>query len=460
MPVNIARLWSVSIPGGTRFSPYWTFNAANLGRCMSFRLISHTSSSCNSKSPPGGSISYSKQQLQGAKSIPYGAKIPRATIPAQQSLRRLAGRLSEVVTEYSHSEEDAIQHAEQQQQLDPSYFLQFYQPCTTVSTCEHYDLAKVIELLYAQGLRSARILLPGEIAHVQYPYSAGRKYADVLILSNGTVVSWGMTEVEVLEKIVPELKESEVRSYKMMESEDMDYIEKNVDQFEDLNWHTNSENRDTESISSDLNGELHGSTTEARYHKEQQRLLPNVTHSTMLGDVIIISGVTGTEGLLAKAAFSSGIARSTKLAALDNHIESTKSLIENLANARELGIRGTKVLQLTGQLLQIRGQLNLYSELIETPDLYWEEPELEALYSLISKRLDVAPRIAILNKKLDYASESVNILKSHLSEEQGVRLEWMIIILIMVEVGFEIFHFMERYMESSTKEEKPFSTSK
>lgn len=87
-------------------------------------------------------------------------------------------------------------------------------------------------------------------------------------------------------------------------------------------------------------------------------------------------------------------------------------------------------------------------------DLYWEEPELEQLYSLISRKLDVATRIAILNKKLDYASESINVLKSHLSEEQGVRLEWMIIILIMVEVGFEIFHFVEHWYEKQAPSKK------
>lgn len=292
------------------------------------------------------------------------------------------------------------------------------QPCTTMSTCEQYNLAKVIEILHDElGLRTAAVLIPDEIAHVSFPHSRpSAEAADVLILgSSGSVVGWGMTEAEMRELVVERLRRAEVGSYgaDAIESEDMDFVTATV-------------------------GDASGVDAE---------------RSTMVGDVMVVSDNI-KDPILVKAAFSSGLARSTKLATLENRLEAllaaTKVLIDNLAAGRELGIRGTKVLQLTGQFLSLRGQLNLHSELIETPDLYWEEPELEQLYSLISRKLDVATRIAILNKKLDYASESINVLKSHLSEEQGVRLEWMIIILIMVEVGFEIFHFVEHWYEKQT----------
>lgn len=311
--------------------------------------------------------------------------------------------------------------------------------CTTISTCEQYDLAKVIELLYNQGLRSASILLPGEIAHVQYP-SSPRNLSDVLILRNGTVVAWGMDESEVLASVVKELKSAEIGSYKGIESEDMDFVELS---------------QTSESIKEPSSGEASEISDEAQSEQNKKQ---SDESSKMIGDLIVISG---REPLLAKAAFSSGLSRSTKLAALENalenHLNKTKPYIENLASGCALGLQTQQVLQLTGQLLRIRGQLNLYSELIDTPDLYWEEPELENLYATISRRLDVATRIAILNKKLDYAGESVSILKSQLSEEHGVRLEWMIIVLIMVEVCFETFHFVENWYE---KKESKFSGTK
>lgn len=304
------------------------------------------------------------------------------------------------------------------------FSLEQLRPCTTMSTCEHYNLAKAIEILHEElGLRNAAVLIPGEIAHVSFPHSwrSSADATDVLILgSSGSVVGWGMTESEMRELVVEPLRRAEVGSYgpEAIESEDMDFVT---------------------ATSTDPDSGV------------------NVERSTMVGDVMVVSDNI-KDPILVKAAFSSGLARSTKLATLENrleaHLSATKDLIDNLAAGRELGIRGTKLLQLTGELLSLRGQLNLHSELIETPDLYWEEPELEQLYSLISRKLDVATRIAILNKKLDYASESINVLKSHLSEEQGVRLEWMIIILIMVEVGFEIFHFVEHWYEKQAPSKK------
>jgi uncharacterized Rmd1/YagE family protein len=81
---------------------------------------------------------------------------------------------------------------------------------------------------------------------------------------------------------------------------------------------------------------------------------------------------------------------------------------------------------------------------LDTPDFYWSKPELEEYYTQISRSLDVRPRIAILNKKLDYANELATVLREHLSENHALVLEWMIIILITVEVGFELVHWFEK----------------
>lgn len=409
---------------------------------------------------------------------------------AQQSLRRLPNAGARLEPQ-SILESTAYQHGNEQYEYQTqvsNHQTPNIQPCTTISTSEQYDLAKVIGLFYAEGLRSASVILPGEIAHVHYPCAPGCT-ADVLVTSNGSVVAWGMNEKDVLDKIVPMIKDAEIGSYSEPESEDMDYIEEIFEPEQhsvssSLNdSHNLDERHDTQELILEngqqvpeqnvfLNNHENSISEEShRVEQDHQHVvdedepvsISDITNShsacsSMDGDVIIIRGSTYIERLLAKAAFSSGLARSTKLAnlegILDEHINTTKKYIDNLASGRELGIRGKTVLRLTGQLLRIRGQLNLYSELIETPDLYWSEPDLESLYSLISRKLDVSPRIAILNKKLDYASESLSTLRSHISEENGVRLEWMIIILIMVEVAFEITHFVEKYYGKSEKLEK------
>ena len=45
-----------------------------------------------------------------------------------------------------------------------------------------------------------------------------------------------------------------------------------------------------------------------------------------------------------------------------------------------------------------------------------------------------------MNEKLNLCSELVELLRSHLNEEHSHRLEWMIIILITIEVSDYCFY--------------------
>lgn len=51
----------------------------------------------------------------------------------------------------------------------------------------------------------------------------------------------------------------------------------------------------------------------------------------------------------------------------------------------------------------------------------------------------------MLNEKLSHCFALVDLVSSHLSDRHHTRLEWMIIILIMVEVMFEILHAFRDY---------------
>jgi required for meiotic nuclear division protein 1 len=111
-------------------------------------------------------------------------------------------------------------------------------------------------------------------------------------------------------------------------------------------------------------------------------------------------------------------------------------------------------LRKTGELLNIRAQLNLYSELTDSlPDLFWDsrhELGLEGYYDLVGRALDVGIRIKVLNEKMDYAQEIASVLRETLSERHNLRLEWGIIILIAIEVVFE---FTKQWSEHKSQDE-------
>ena len=165
--------------------------------------------------------------------------------------------------------------------------------------------------------------------------------------------------------------------------------------------------------------------------------------------------------VLAKIAFSSGLARSTKLAVLErllnSYFDSTKSIPEVLSRGGRMPFTRPFISQKTGQLLSIRAQLNLYSELTDSlPDLFWDsrhELGLEGYYDQVGRALDTNIRIKVLNEKMDYAQEIASVLRQQLSEKHSSRLEWIIIVLIAVEVLFAVDKEVKEYRERAASRE-------
>lgn len=185
--------------------------------------------------------------------------------------------------------------------------------------------------------------------------------------------------------------------------------------------------------------------------------------SSVTGDIVTLGTLREArdgdrlDTTLAKIAFSSGLARSTKLAVLESlltrYLESTRHIPDQLSQGLRFPLSRELILQKTGELLNLRSQLNHYNDLTDSlPDLFWDsEVKLETYYDKIGKALDVGIRIKTLNDKMTYAQEVVNMAHEVLnttekmaSENHSTRLEWIIIILIAVEVGFELRRvFME-----------------
>ncbi|PVH20221.1 hypothetical protein CXQ85_002005 [Candidozyma haemuli] len=206
---------------------------------------------------------------------------------------------------------------------------------------------------------------------------------DIMVLANGTLVGWDIAE-DSMNEYVPQIWNAVSERYEN-ESEEMDYI----------------------------------SLEPASQEADEQG------PSFVQEDVFVSQGTDPEQRLLEKAAFAIGLSRSTRLSileeSLEKHIQLTRENSEALSKGLKLKTKESEILKLTGQ------------------------PNLEKIYESISRRLDIQSRISIMNRKLDYITEEQRALLSVLNEKKGTRLEWTIIILIMVEVGFETFHFVEKY---------------
>lgn len=160
------------------------------------------------------------------------------------------------------------------------------------------------------------------------------------------------------------------------------------------------------------------------------------------GNFILSDQMEPQEAVLEKFAFSNALCLSVKLAiwevALDNFVESIQSIPETLKSGKRVKLSSAEVMRKIGELFTLRHCINLRSDLLITPDFYWDRENLEKLYDKTCQFLSINRRVNVVNEKLEHCTQLTDLMRSHLSEKHSLRLEWMIVILITIEVMFEL----------------------
>ncbi|KAM4785959.1 required for meiotic nuclear division protein 1 homolog isoform 4-T4 [Cyanocitta cristata] len=160
------------------------------------------------------------------------------------------------------------------------------------------------------------------------------------------------------------------------------------------------------------------------------------------GQILLNSELDSDEVVLQKFAFSNALCLSVKLAIweslLDNFVESIQSIPEILKSRRKVKLSHADVMQKIGELFALRHRINLSSDLLITPDFYWDREKLEELYDKTCQFLNINRRVKVMNEKLQHCMELTDLMRNHLNEKHTLRLEWMIVILITIEVLFEL----------------------
>mmetsp|Transcript_32278 Transcript_32278/g.69736 ORF Transcript_32278/g.69736 Transcript_32278/m.69736 type:complete len:201 (-) Transcript_32278:131-733(-) len=169
----------------------------------------------------------------------------------------------------------------------------------------------------------------------------------------------------------------------------------------------------------------------------------------MKGDTIVLHHGTMQE----KLAFSFGLQRSVHLSVVERHVEQVGALLrpisQTLMKHRRFSLGHSNVVELLGKILHLRSRLNLRS-VLDVPELYWDDAELEQVFNQIFRQLELRSRVAATNQTLDYAKELVDVLHRDWEQKHGSRLEWIIILLIFVEVIFEVVHMVAPHTAQHT----------
>lgn len=140
-----------------------------------------------------------------------------------------------------------------------------------------------------------------------------------------------------------------------------------------------------------------------------------------------------------KLAISHALAQSTKLAVYEERLQqivhSTAHLPEMLATTGKVGITSKQIARLIGQVFLQRSAVNLLSSVLDTPEYFWSAPDhLQVLYKRVCEYLEIETRVEVLNTRFVVLQEFLDLLREHQNNKHMVRLEWIVIWLIVVEV--------------------------
>lgn len=209
---------------------------------------------------------------------------------------------------------------------------------------------------------------------------------EVFFMEYGAVVIWGMTLAEE-KKLLRELRKFEVEK---LANEDVES--------EDLNWYL-------------------------------------ADYSRIYNDVITLRKGSS---YMTKLSLSHALAQSTKISffegVIDNTIDTTKDIPQSIAESGKIGLPPVEIMKQIGHLFILRMNIHLVGSIVDSPEIFWAQPDLEPLYSAARSYLEIPQRIELLNARVEVLQDMLQLLKDQVTSSHSEWLEIIVIILILLEI--------------------------
>lgn len=143
------------------------------------------------------------------------------------------------------------------------------------------------------------------------------------------------------------------------------------------------------------------------------------------------------------------LAKSVALARDERRVNAVFDTIEPFA--AELASKGRppwnrkSMLELIGQTLLVRHRVSGRVAVEDKPDVLWDRPDLERLYARLEDEYELEARGRTLTAKIDVIGETARALTELIDAERAMRLEWIIVVLIAVEIVLSLFEMSSQH---------------
>lgn len=260
------------------------------------------------------------------------------------------------------------------------------------------------------------------------------KYAEMFVFEYGVVVFWNFTEVHE-KNILADLTFAKLYAEEFQDDDE--------DEEEDWPFEPSKQEEDPFSLLLKPIHEQDIETEEFHFEYNNQISTPRIYN-----DMITLK--SGDH--LIKLTISHSIAQSTKLCLFESkmsHIlNNVTKLPKLLALTGSLGsYNRSRLLMKTGKFFRLRNEVNLLSNVLDTPDFFWSlEPALHPLYSAIREYLEIDQRVEVINDRCKVFLDFFDIVANSIAEKNMNRITIMIIWVIGFGVIVSTAEIFIRYL--------------
>ena len=85
-------------------------------------------------------------------------------------------------------------------------------------------------------------------------------------------------------------------------------------------------------------------------------------------------------------------------------------------------------------MLKIKNQISENLCIFDSPDITWENEALNKLHASLKQTFDLNDRYRYIHERVGILKEDLELFKDIMDHRESSKLEWIIILLILVEV--------------------------
>ncbi len=142
------------------------------------------------------------------------------------------------------------------------------------------------------------------------------------------------------------------------------------------------------------------------------------------------------------------LAKSVLLSSYEARIGAAFERIEPLAKTLKESGRGARqdreLVRHIGETMLIQHRMVGRAQVGDKPEIIWEHPELERLFLRLEQEYEINERLTNQDRKLEVISSTAETLLELLQNQRSLRVEWYIVILIVMELAISLYQLLFR----------------